>query len=414
MNTILYTSLGLIIVFLLGIILWFFRRFSQENSPNDNHIDKLHEENKSLISENSGLKTKHEQNISELSQRKTELDQVHKERNELNGNKSSLVRERDKLEIELKNIRRENEQYKEAISKFRAEKKQQEDLFHQRLEEVNKNREKFEEEKIRIQREDEVAQKKILDEKNRKWNDHENEALYALKDICKKPELNFSFFDNNNLPTEFDGKLKPDFMISFLDQYIIFDAKKSLKPEGIKNYIADQVKKSAEKFEKNGRINSQVFFIVPQEALESLNKISFFERGFRFFIISKEAIEPILFNFKRITEYENIEQIDPQERENIVDLFANYDRHISFQNAANIVLARESIELMNSKNKLGGNIQDEISIKKQSIREKKLLPTELKKISSKLENQQEEIEKLTSSNPQISQKDLNNAQEGLF
>ena len=144
-----------------------------------------------------------------------------------------------------------------------------------------------------------------------------------------------------------------------------------------------------------------------------MNKLYFFEGGFRFFIISKESVEPILFNFKRITEYENIEKLDPQERENIVDLIANYDRHVSFQNAANIILARESIELMNSKKKLGEALQSEINIKKQSIREKKLMPNEIKRISMTIENQEKEIGELTSTKALVGEKEIKNAKISL-
>ena len=96
-----------------------------------------------------------------------------------------------------------------------------------------------------------------------------------------------------------------------------------------------------------------------------------------------------------------------------MDLIAHYDRHISFQNAANIILAKESIPLMKSKKKLNPEIQKEIEIKKQNIREKKLMPTEVKRISNNLENQDTEIEELTSTKPLIAEDDLENAEKLL-
>lgn len=407
-------SLG-VLIFLAIIVGLFFVFRSRKYREIQMVLDKIDNEGeeKTLIRENERLKQLVEQYISDQATIKKELDNLKEEKHKLEATGKQVWAQKTKLEEQLANIRENLKEKEKNLSKFEeAENRKQKELENQ-TKHLENARKSLEEEKIRIQREDEAAQQKTLDEKNRKWNDHENEVLYALKDICKKPELDFSFFDNTNLPVKFDGRLKPDFMIEFLGQYIIFDAKKSSKVENIKTYIVEQVKKSAEKYEKNELINSQVFFIVPQEAISHMNKLYFFERGFRFFIVTKESIEPILFNFKRITEYENIEQLDPQERENIVDLIANYDRHISFQNAANIILAKESIDLMNSKKKLNSDIQNEIDIKKHNIREKKLMPTEVKRISINLENQKSEIDNLISTKPLIEKTDMENAKQSL-
>lgn len=411
-----YLVIGLgVLIFLaiiVGVVLLLRSRKSREIQMVLDKIDNEGEE-KTLIRENERLKQLVEQYISDQATIKKELDNLKEEKHKLEATGKQVWAQKTKMEEQLANIRENLKEKEKNLSKFEeAENRKQKELENQ-TKHLENARKSLEEEKIRIQREDEEEQQKILAERSRKWNDHENEVVYLLKDVCKKPELNFSFYDNTNLPVEFDGRLKPDFMIEFLGQYIIFDAKKSSKLENIKTYIADQVKKSAEKYAKNELINSQVFFIVPQEAISHMNKLYFFERGFRFFIVTKESIEPILFNFKRITEYENIEKLDPQERENIVDLIANYDRHISFQNAANIILAKESIDLMNSKKKLNSDIQNEIDIKKHNIREKKLMPTEVKRISINLENQKSEIDNLISTKPLIEKTDMENAKKSL-
>jgi len=411
-----YLLIVLGILVLIAIIAGLFFIFRSRKSREILQLlEKINEkdEEKNLIRENERLQGLVENYIAEQAKIRKELEDIREEKHKLEATGKQVWAEKTKLEEQLRNIR-ENLRTKETeLVKFQESVERRQKEFEEQTKNLENARKSLEEERIRIQREDAEEQQKILDEKNRKWNDHENEVIYLLKDICKKPELDFSFFDNTNLPVKFDGRLKPDFMIEFLGQYIIFDAKKSSKPDNIKTYIAEQVKKSAEKYEKNDLINSQVFFVVPQEAIEKMNKLYFFERGFRFFIITKEAIEPILFSFKRIMEYENIEQLDPQERENIVDLIANYDRHISFQNAANIILAKESIYLMNSKKKLNSKMQNEIKIKKQNIREKKLMPTEIRRISMNIENQKSEIEELVSTEPLIDKTDIKNAQDSL-
>ena len=69
---------------------------------------------------------------------------------------------------------------------------------------MNKTREKFSEEQIRIRREDEERLQEEEENRNRIWNDHEVSALAKMSEVCKKPELNFNFYANTDLPDSFD------------------------------------------------------------------------------------------------------------------------------------------------------------------------------------------------------------------
>jgi hypothetical protein len=109
------------------------------------------------------------------------------------------------------------------------------------------------------------------------------------------------------------------------------------------------VKSTARKYKDIPEIYPTVFFVVPADELQELKTFSFLEEGFSFYVISIESIEPILASLRKISEYDTIADFDPQDREAVVNLIANYDRHISLQNATNILFTRESIGLMNSK-----------------------------------------------------------------
>jgi hypothetical protein len=169
--------------------------------------------------------------------------------------------------------------------------------------------------------------------------------LSRLRETCHKSNIGFTLYDNTTLPPLFT-KFKPDAVIPFLSQYVVFDAKKS---KSIRTYIADQVKSTAKKYKDIPEIYPTVFFVVPAHELSELKTLSFMEEGFSFYIISIESIEPILASLKKISEYDTIAEFDPQDREAIVNLIASYDRHISLQNATNILFTRESIGLMSSK-----------------------------------------------------------------
>lgn len=398
---ILFLGLGIAI---LGILIW--QSFFRVSSSSDESLQKTEEERKFLLEENLKNKAQLEQQDQEIGR----LQQIKKQFDESIGE----LRGKEKLVVGLE---ANEKQYldrlrgaQKKISEFEARAEQLEEkrtVSEKKLEEA---RNALNDERHRVRREDEDRQTQILEEKNRIWNDHEVLVLAKLREVCDKPEIAFQTFDNQKLPEGFDGTLKPDFLVSFLGQHIIFDAKKSKDPQ---NYLNDQVKKTAKKCKGNESIYSTIFFVMPDDEIVQCRKLSFFEEGFSFYVIPVSAIEAIISNFKRITEYDKIQEFDPQDRENIVNLIANYDRHISFQNAANILLAKESVALMNTKEVLPKDFQEEVSIRKQSMRNFKLKDSDLKKLSQKLGEQEKEIEKLTSPKVSIDAEDLEKAQDSL-
>lgn len=275
----------------------------------------------------------------ELGELRSEIKKISKERDELGGRYEALSTERAELQSGRKYLEKELSETKDTLARHEAEEVRKQKEFEARINHLSNAEKALEDERQRIRREDEAKQLQLLEDQARIWNDHEQAVVSSLREICQKSHMNFSMHDNTSLPSVFT-KLKPDAIISFLGQYIVFDAKKS---KSIKTYIPDQVKSTAKKYKGIGEIYPTIFFVVPSDEIGELKTLSFFEEGFSFYVISRESIEPILATLKKISEYDTIADFDPQDRETIVNLIANYDRHISLQNAANILLTRESI-----------------------------------------------------------------------
>jgi hypothetical protein len=360
------------------------------------------------------LETEEKNFLQEKAKISEELENAEKEKNLLEGRGKETFARYTKLDEENKMLKQERDILNEKLTKFESTKTSQEKEFLEKIEKLEHSREKLEKEQHRIIREDEEELKNKQEEQDRIWNEHENLVLSELREVCQMPETGFLFYENSNLPAEFDGSLKPDFMISFLGQYLIFDAKKSKNP---KTYIDDQVKKTAKKCKGNDSIYSTIFFVMPKEEVEILKKRFFYEEGYSFFVISPESLLPTVLLLKKITEYKNIEDFDPKDREAIVNLVAQYDRHISYQNAANFVLAKKSIELMDSKQNLPEKFQAEIETTKNSMKDIRLNPSEIKKYAQNTEKQLSEISALSEPKAKVEKKMMKNIEEeagGLF
>ena len=76
------------------------------------------------------------------------------------------------------------------------------------------------------------------------------------------------------------------------------------------------------------------------------------------------ALEPVLVNLRKMADVLKITEFDPRDWETIIRLIAGYDRHISFQNATNILLVRESLELLRSQESLSSDLQESIEMQK--------------------------------------------------
>jgi hypothetical protein len=398
---------NLIIILLIILIIAigyaiFLLQNKQENKNSTDKILLLERDKTRLIESKIRLESELEKKSEELWILKGDVKRISKDRDELVGKYETLMLEKTELQWARKYLEKELAETKDSLARHESEAIRKQKEFETQIHKLDTAEKALEDERQRIRREDETKQAEIISEQNRIWNDHEQMVLSRLRDACQKSSIGFPVYDNTNLPSLFT-KFKPDALIPFLGQYIVFDAKKS---RHIRTYIPEQVKSTAKKYKDIVEIYPMIFFVIPAQELQELKTLSYLEAWFSFYIISVESIEPLLASFKKITEYENIADFDPQDREAIVTIIANYDRHLSLQNAANIVFTKESIDLMNSKNVLHPEVQKEILIKKESMRTKKLNEAELKKIWESIKEQEMEIEDLLKPKMMVQEKDL--------
>lgn len=410
MDIMMYVLGGLILIAIS--ILIFLQVRPQEGEQNEK-VDQLEKEREEWIAERARLTVERDQKLSELAKIMSEFDAEKKAKSELEGKGKQLFAQMTACKSDIDFLQKEKTALQEQLSKYEAEKKQNEAKQETLIKNLSHAHEKFESEQKRVIHEDEEDQKKKLEERDRMWNDHENSVLSVLRDVCQKPEIAFPFFDNNNLPEGFHGHFKPDFLVDFLGQYLYLDAKVS-RSENLETYLKAQFKSTAEKLKKfDGKIYKNVFFIVPTNAISSVRKRMEVIDGFTFFVISPESIEPVLTAYKRITEYEHIEEFDPEEREKIVEVLANLEHFIRNQNTANILFAQKAFDVLQKKEALSDDLLQQFSLELKNLKPVKLKESDFKKMSESVEEQKKTVHSLTSPEVQVSKEDLREAEKLL-
>ena len=348
----------------------------------------------------------------EVKLRKAESD-----RDELSGKGKQMFAQLTSLKEKNESLDSKVSELSRELTTYKNNEEQEKKDIAKKITELTKSTEVLEDEKMRLRREDKERLELEEAERDRVWNEHENVCLSLMREVCQKPELAFNFYDNGNLPHSFDGTLKPDFLVEFLGQYIVFDAKMS-RSANLQTYLNEQVKKTVKKIKaskNNDEIYQTVFFMIPTVEIATLKKTHFYEDGYSFYIVPIESFEAIIASYKKVTNYELAESFDPQERENIVNLIASYDQHISRQNAINLLTSIEGLKVMHQKGSLNDEIRGDVETTKKKMRLENLKPTDLKRF---IQNPGEQINAIKgmieTKDPSVTADDMGEAQRSLL
>lgn len=312
-----------------------------------------------------------------------------------------LLQKEKELSLEFINKEQINESLRQKLEYLEKdiqskswEEKESKKILLDKVSALSNAQKQFELEKERIEQESKEQSRKNEDEKYRQWNEHEQHVISMLKNACENPSNRFISYDNMNLPSVFENTIKPDFCIRFNNRYIIFDAKKS---KNIKSYLLEQAKNTAEKYKDYTEISKIIFFVVSEECIKSVNTPMIAMNGWNFLIIPPSSISGILFLLKKMETLEELSDINPEERENILSTIMDYKQHISVQNSVNILLTEHSFSLTQNEKNLPIDIQQ--SLKKQDTPPLPFSLQKAKNLSHNISEQQQRIQKMKT--PQI-------------
>lgn len=181
-------------------------------------------------------------------------------------------------------------------------------------------------ESVRSDRAAEVAAAQLLElerikELKETWARHEDRVRHSVKTICLRHTIDYI----DKVP--FKGN--PDNTVRICDEYVVFDAK-SPGGEDLRNfpgYLREQAEKAV-KYACLENVKPDIFFVVPPNALGALNNYVYRHGDYTVYVISEDALEPVILCLKKIEDYEFAEQFSPEDRENICRVLGRF-AHLS-------------------------------------------------------------------------------------
>lgn len=149
------------------------------------------------------------------------------------------------------------------------------------------------------------------------WARHQEDVKSAIKMICDRHTIEYV----ENVP--FKGN--PDNTIKICDEFVIFDAKAPASDDlnNFPTYIKSQTE-SVKKYAKEENVRKEIFLVIPANTLDVITLFSYNLADYHVYVITLDSLEPIILSLKRLEEYEFVEQLSPEERENICRVIGKF------------------------------------------------------------------------------------------
>ena len=262
--------------------------------------------------------------------------------------------------------------------------------------------ESLEAEKSRLNDERVQEKEDALKKMKLKWSDHEKDVQNHLQLICRNNVI--TYVSQEDFP---HPRNKPDSSIEIMDQLIVFDAKSPANDDlsNFPKYIKNQTE-NLKKYAKHDNVKNDLFLVIPSNTLEVIDQFHYNIGDYNVYIISKDALEPVVLSLKKIEEYEFADKLSPEERGNVCRIIGKFAHTTKRRIQVDEFFAREFLDtLSKAGTQLPRDILENV-IKFENAeklnppmekRNKKILTKDLKQQVDKLEKEMEmrEIPKIS-------------------
>ncbi|MDC3389904.1 hypothetical protein OAX32_00170 [Flavobacteriales bacterium] len=251
------------------------------------------------------------------------INQIQKSEGILNAKMTSfeqLKTEKTQAEVRLQATEHEYNALKTKLTTLESKEENRIESLRKSLDKSNALQESLEKEKERLN-DERVAEKSSYFEKmKKKWGNHEKDIENHIQLICKNHILEYISQENFPYPRN-----KPDNTIKISDQYIIFDAKSPLSDDlsNFPTYIKNQTD-NLKKYAKHSDVKKDLFLVIPSNTLSSIDKFTYNMGDYNVFVITKDSIEPIIISLKKIQDFQLVEKLSPEERDDICRIIGKF------------------------------------------------------------------------------------------
>ena len=294
-----------LVVLVAGFALVYFKKESVTEDNLEEDRNRILELEKSLVSKETEAKQQ-QQNIDIANAKTNAFEQVKTENTTLKEKLSNIEQERNNLKNENIFLKKEEENRNETLRKS--------------IESTNTLQESLTNEKERLNDLRVKETEDRLEKMKWTWGEHEKDVENHLKLICRNHVI--KYISQEDFP---HPRNKPDNSIEIMDQLIVFDAKSPANDDlsNFPKYIKLQTE-SLKKYAKHDDVKKDLFLVIPSNTLHVINKFTYNIGDYNVYIVTKDALEPIILSLKKIEEYEFADKLSPEERDNVCRIIGKF------------------------------------------------------------------------------------------
>tara|TARA_B100001093_G_C26729683_1_gene971656 strand:+ start:68 stop:1258 length:1191 start_codon:yes stop_codon:yes gene_type:complete len=250
--------------------------------------------------------------------------------------------EKTQIEERLKQIENERNFLKNDNIKYQKSEESRQKETTKSIAATITLQESLEKEKERLNDERVQEKESYLNEMKLTWSKHEKDVQNHLQSICKNNII--KYISQEEFPHD---RNKPDNSIEILDQLIVFDAK-SPANEDLSNfpkYIKNQTE-NLKKYAKHEDVKNDLFLVIPSNTLEVIDQFHYNLGDYNVFVITKDALEPIILSLKKIEDYEFADKLSPEDRDSVCRIIGKFAHSTKRRIQIDEFFAREFIDTL--------------------------------------------------------------------
>jgi DNA repair exonuclease SbcCD ATPase subunit len=281
--------------------------------------DKLEQQLQALQLDIALAQERHQQLTQQLQTQEKELGRLQESDHKHLQRVQALEQEKAVQAQQIEHLQQEYTRAKEALAGHQEREEQRLQDYDRKISGLEALRAQLDHDRKALQAEREREAEQQRERQRLTWRSHEERVQQVLKDLAQRHTI--EYLDREQLP--FKGK--PDNTLKIANEYVIFDAK-SPQGEDLSNfpkYIRTQAEQ-LKKYASQEGVKRDLFLVVPTNTSEVIGPTCYALSDYRVFVVTLDALEPIILSLQRIEAYEFAEQMSPEDRDNICRVLGKF------------------------------------------------------------------------------------------
>ncbi len=252
--------------------------------------------------------------ITELSARNENLSQRVRDMEVQSARKDANIEE---LNGRLREHSAGIQELTKKVAGFEATREENVKNYNENIARLNQTKDSLESERHRLNEDKLREAADRMEAMKKQWSEHETDVKNAIIRICDVNHVNYV----EKVP--FRGN--PDNTIEISGEYIIFDAKSPANDDlsNFPTYIKTQAE-NLKKYASQDNVKKSMFLVVPTNTIDRIKQLTFRLGDYDVFVITKDALEPVILSLKKIEEYDLAEKLSPEDRDSICRIIGKF------------------------------------------------------------------------------------------